>query len=315
MPNTYAIVGTGAVGGYYGVQLARTGFEVSFLVHRDLEHVRRSGLRVISPDGDVVLPQVRAHGDATTMPRADVVIVALKATANDVLPDILPHVVKPGGLVLLLQNGLGCEESIVAAAGPARVVGGLSFVCATKIAPGTIRHVADRLVDMAPWTADGTPEQPDAALHQLAADFQQAGIPVRLLDNLARARWRKLVWNIPFGGLCVALDTDTRRIVEDPDALAMARAVMADVAGSAAACGQPIDDGFLQTMIDETVALPAFRPSLKVDFDAGAALEIDAMFGNPVRAAQRAGYPARLVEQLHRQLRFMERARVGRPRA
>src|SRR5204862_7338727 len=102
-------------------------------------------------------------------------------------------------------------------------------------------------------------------------------------------RWRKLVWNIPFGGLCVALDADTRGIVGDPDALAMVRAVMADVVAAAAACGQRIDHRVPDAMIEATLDLPAYRPSIKVDFDTGAALELDAMFGNPLRAAQRAG--------------------------
>ena len=132
---------------------------------------------------------------------------------------------------------------------------------------------------------------------------------MRLLDNLALARWRKLVWNIPFGGLCIALDADTRQIVDDPDALAMVRAVMSEVVAAAAACGQSIDPGVPDDMIDATRALPAFQPSLKVDFDAGAALELDALFGNPLRAAQRAGHPAPRIEQLHRQLQFLERSR------
>jgi 2-dehydropantoate 2-reductase len=312
---SYAIVGTGAVGGYYGAQLARAGCEVSFLVRSDLEHVRRHGLRVLSPDGDIALPAVRAYGDAAAMPPADVVIVATKATANAALPGILPHLVRPGGTVVLLQNGLGGEAALAAAAAPARVAGGLAFVCATKIGPGTIRHVADRLVDIAPWSPDGQPAPPGAALHQLAADFERAGVPVRLLDNLALARWRKLVWNIPFGGLCIALDADTRRIVGDPSALAMVRAVMADVVASAAACGQSIDPGFPQEMIDATIDLPAFFPSLKLDFDTGAQLEIEAMFGNPLRAARQAGHPAPLIDRLYRQLQLLDRARPPRPRA
>lgn len=313
-PRTFAIIGTGAVGGFYGAQLVRAGFEVSFLGRGDVEHLQRHGLRVLSPEGDIVLPEVRAYGDAAAMPRADVVIVALKATANDALPGILASLLRPGGTVVVLQNGLGAEDAIAARAGHARIVGGLAFVCATRIAPGTVRHVADRLIDLAPWTPDGSPAPPDAALRALAADFERAGIPVRLVDNLALARWRKLVWNIPFGGLCVALDTDTRQIVEDPDARELARAVMIDVIAAAAACGQVLDRALPEEMLEATRALPAFLPSIKVDFDAGAALELDAIFGNPLRAARRAGHPALLIEQLYRQLGFLDRARSRRAR-
>ena len=310
--NTYAILGAGAVGGFYGARLAQAGLDVSFLLRSDLEHVRKHGLQVFSPDGDFVLPHVRAYRNVADMEKVDVVIVALKATANDVLPDILPHLVRPGGTVVLLQNGLGGEASIAAAARPARIVGGLAFVCATKIGPGTIRHFACCGIDMAPWTPDGRPEVPGSSLEHVAADFQQAGIPVRLLDNLELARWRKLTWNIPFGGLCITRDSDTRRILDDPDGLATVRALMTEVAASAAACGHDIDNQVLQQMIDETLTMPAYRPSLKVDFDAGAAIELEAIFGNPLSAARRAGYEPKLVDKLYRQLQSMERARPSR---
>ncbi len=213
MSYAYAVIGTGAVGGYYGALLAQAGFDVSFLVRSDLEHVRRHGLRVYSPDGDLVLPRVDAFGDAAELPRADVVIIAVKATANAQLRAILPHVVRPGVIVVLMQNGMGGEDPIAAAAAraPGRwLVDGVR----DEIGPGTIRHQWDRQVTLAPWTPDGKPEATDG-LAQLAAELAHAGIPVRLLDNLALARWRKLLWNIPFSGLSVALDRDTRGIVED----------------------------------------------------------------------------------------------------
>ncbi len=103
----YAILGTGALGGFYGAKLQKTGLDVHFLLRSDYEHVKKYGLVVESKDGDFTLPQVNAYQDIETMPQCDVVIVALKTTQNYLLPKLLPSVIKDGGVVLVLQNGLG----------------------------------------------------------------------------------------------------------------------------------------------------------------------------------------------------------------
>ena len=141
VPRSYAIIGTGALGGFYGARLHRAGAEVHFLLHSDHDHVRRHGLKVQSKNGDFHLPQVNAHGRAEDMPRCDVVLVALKTTHNHLLPGILPHVVKDDGVVLVIQNGLGMEHDVARIVGPARVMGGLSFLCSNKVGPGHIRHL------------------------------------------------------------------------------------------------------------------------------------------------------------------------------
>ena len=105
-----AVIGTGAVGGYYGGLLARNGYEVHFLLNSDYAHVKKSGLKVDSPNGDFELPQVHAWKSALEMPRCDLVIVALKTTANHLLKDILPEVVHESSKVLVLQNGLDVDS-------------------------------------------------------------------------------------------------------------------------------------------------------------------------------------------------------------
>src|SRR4028118_63778 len=103
---TYAVLGTGALGGFYGARLQQIGSEVHFLLHSDYEQVSQHGLRIESPDGNFMLPQVYAYRDVAEMPRCDVVMVALKTTQNHLLSRLLPSVVKEDGAVLVLQNGL-----------------------------------------------------------------------------------------------------------------------------------------------------------------------------------------------------------------
>ena len=152
-----AIIGTGAVGGYYGGLLQNAGFNLHFLLHNDYEYVCKNGLMIESPNGSFQLPEVTAYNDPTKMPYCDWVIVALKTTESYLLPDILPHVLKDDGIVLTLQNGLGSEKAIADSIGADRVMSGLCFLCSNKIAPGHIRHLDYGLITLGKYRADGRP--------------------------------------------------------------------------------------------------------------------------------------------------------------
>ena len=111
-----SIIGTGAIGGYYGMMLANAGHDVHFLLRSDYEYVKAHGLQLQSKMHDNIdLPKVNAYQKATDMPKSDIVLVALKTVQNkDVLPEILPHITDENSLVILIQNGLGMEEDLSA---------------------------------------------------------------------------------------------------------------------------------------------------------------------------------------------------------
>jgi 2-dehydropantoate 2-reductase len=302
----YAIIGTGAVGGFYGARLCRAGAEVHFLLHGDLDHVRRHGLVVDSKDGDFVLPAVHAHGEATDMPACDVVVVALKTTHNHLLPAMLPPVLAPAGVVLMMQNGLGCEEEAARVVPGHQIVGGLCFLCSTKVGPGHIRHLDYGSVRLAKFTPDGVAAGGGDGMRAVAEDLAKAGIRVDMVDDLVLARWQKLVWNIPMSGLSVALDADTRTLMGDPHTRALAEAIMHDVVAGARACRREIDGAFVQKMIDMTLAMAPYQASMKVDFDRKKPIEVEAIYGNPIRAARSNGGAMPLVEMLYRELKFLD---------
>ena len=114
----YAIIGTGAIGGYYGAKLAEAGHEVHFLFHSEYDAVVKNGLQVNSVNGDIHLSNVNAYNDVTKMPKCDAVIVAMKTTSERLLTEMLPHVCADGAVVSLFQNGLGCVRGNVAAVEP-----------------------------------------------------------------------------------------------------------------------------------------------------------------------------------------------------
>lgn len=306
---TYAVLGTGALGGFYGARLQQIGSEVHFLLHSDYEQVSQHGLRIESPDGNFTLPQVYAYRDVAEMPRCDVVMVALKTTQNHLLSRLLPSVVKEDGAVLVLQNGLGIEPAVAEIVGDDRVIGGLCFLCSNKIAPGHIHHLDYKKITLGEYRSNYAPAGISDRMQQIAQDFEQAGIPIELAEDLLTARWKKLVWNIPFNGLSVVLDAETDAMMADAAVRSIAQALMQEVLQGATACGRAINSNFIDAMLDHTAQMKPYRTSMKLDYDSGRPLELEAIFGNPLRMAAQNGVELSRIGMLYRQLVFLDRRR------
>jgi len=303
---SYAILGTGALGGYYGACLQRAGLDVHFLVHHDYEHVTKHGLVIESPEGDFTLPQVHAYRDVSEMPRCDVVTVTLKTTQNHLLPQLLPTVLKDDGVVLVLQNGLGIEEKVAQIVGSERVIGGLCFLCSNKIGPGHICHLDYKEIKLGEYAPDYQPRGITEWMHQIAVDFERAGIPIQLAEDLLLARWQKLVWNIPYNGLSVVLNATTDQLMADIHTRSLIEQLMREVVAGARSCDRLIHNDFIQEMLEHTVQMKPYRTSMKIDYDERRPLEVEAIFGNPLRAAQEAGVNLTQIAMLYQQLKFLD---------
>ncbi len=303
----YAIIGTGALGGYYGARLAHAGIEVHFLLHRDFDHVKRHGLRVETAEGDYSIAKPNIAARAEDLPPCDVALVGLKSTQNAALATLLPPALKPGGCALVLQNGLGVDEAAAAAVGADRVVGGLSFLCSNKVGPGHIRHLDYGAVTIAEFEPDPDklPRGITPRLHEITADFHAAGLKATAAADLLLTRWQKLVWNVPFNGLSVALDATTDQMMGQPDVLAWIKALMADVVRGAGAFGREITDSFVQDRLDATYKMRPYLTSMKLDFDAVRPMELEAIFAEPLRRAHARGITLPTMQALYWQLSFM----------
>ena len=304
----YALIGPGAVGLLYGGRLAAAGHELHVVGRSDVEHLRTRGLVLESSYGDVSLDTVSAFADGRDVPEVDVVLVALKTTANDLLPDLLAPFARQGTTIVMLQNGLGVEAQAAWAAPHATVLGGLCFVCALKVGPGHARHVDYGRITLAQHGASSVTD----AVAAVADDLEAAGVEVTREADLFAARWRKLVWNIPYNGLSVLLDAGTDELMADAGTRALVVDLMNDVADGARACGRPPPDGFVEQMLDMTDAMVPYRTSMKTDYDAGLPLELDAIYGAPVQTAAAAGCRMQRVEFLWRALQFLD-SRRNRP--
>lgn len=305
----YAVVGSGAVGCFYGIRLANAGADVQFLLRSGLAEVRGRGMELKSPDGDIRLARPRLAGSWPELEPCDVLVVAVKATANaDVIAHLVRHagrLIVPGGGVLLVQNGIGAEPAFAAAAG-CPVLGGLAFLCANRVRPGVVRHLDFGALTIAAHDPSGEAAGVTALMRAVAADLERAGTKVHLDTDLIRARWRKLMWNIPFNPLSVILDATTDELMGDTDTVELVRVIMAEVAAAAVADGRALPGDLIDDLLVATARMAPYATSMKLDADAGRPLEVDAMLAEPLRRAARTGTPMPSVSVLHRELAFLD---------
>jgi 2-dehydropantoate 2-reductase len=294
-----AVVGAGAVGGYYGAKLARAGEDVAFLSRTHCRRWREDGITVRSVDGDFRVPEADAHERPETMGPADWVIIAIKATANHLLPGLLAPLVGPGTRLLTLQNGLGNDDLLAGHFGPERVLGGLCFTCINRTPDGVIHHLGQGHITLGEYQR---PAGPDAA--RIAEAFNRAGVPARASDCLEALQWRKLVWNIPFNGLAVAEGgLDTEALLAMPEGEERTRTLMKEVIAVAARLGHEFPADLIDQQISVTRTMGAYRPSSLIDFLEGRPVETEAIWGEPLRRARSLGVPTPALEALHRKIR------------
>jgi 2-dehydropantoate 2-reductase len=309
-----AVVGCGAVGSYYGAKLLQAGEDVHFLLRSDYDVVRARGVSLQSPDGNF-----QAHPACARRPdeigQVDLVLIGLKTTANDQFKNLLPPLVGPATAILTLQNGLGNEEALARLFPAEQILGGLCFVCLNRIEPGVIRHQGYGMVMLGEFERAPVPRTFD-----LAERFRRGGVNCRVADDLARAHWEKLVWNIPFNGLGVAaaagyeafngpesevrlptpmgpcLTTDA--LLADCRWEKLVRELMLEVVRSARALGFDLPDALAEKQLDRTRTMGAYKASTLIDFERGLPLELGALFEEPLRRIRRPGMSAPRLERL-----------------
>jgi len=324
-----AIVGCGAVGSYYGAKLLRDGHDVHFLLRADYEVVRRRGVNVLSAEGNFHV-QPRCAREPREIGVCDLVLIGLKTTANDQFVLLLPPLVDSRTAVMTLQNGLGNEVALARLFPSAQILGGLCYVCLNRVEPGVIQHIAHGKVLMGEHQ-----RWPEPRTHDLCSCFKHAGIPCRVVDNLDRAHWEKLIWNIPFNGLGVAaaagfesvtagslphsalhtphsalspLTTDL--LLADSRWEQLARELMAEVIATANALGHDIPAALAEKNIALTRTMGAYRASTLIDFERGQPLELESLFMEPLRQARSASAKTPRLETLCAVLCALDGTRV-----
>jgi len=290
-PLRIAVIGAGAVGSYYGGRLAEAGHNVHFLMRRDYDAVKKSGIKFTSVDGDFVLTKPKIARKSSEIGPVDWVICALKATSIEDAQRLVQPCIQATTRILVLMNGLGIEERFAEWFDSHRIFGGMAFTCVNRGEPGFVHHMAYGPVSIGHFHND--PVELEMAIQLWSKSKAQ----VSAAPSLLRARWEKLCWNIPFNGLAVAAGGITSdRIVGDPSLRNAARTLMEEVISTG---NKDLIYHSEQTRIDRvaimertftlTDAMGVYKPSTMIDFVTGQAMEIEAMFGEPLRRAQLLG--------------------------
>ena len=295
----YAVIGTGGIGGYYGARLASAGKEVHFLLRSDYEAVRGGGLHVTSIKGDIDLPAPNAYRSTADMPKVDVVLVCIKTTGNALLPELITPILKPGSVIVMIQNGLGMEQDLHAAMPLARIIGATAFICSSKVAPGHISHTGYGELTLAPLG-----EGLSAMIDAICSDMESSLVPCHKAESLSLMRWKKLVWNIPYNGMSVIENCRTDVLTFRPDLRVRVIDMMHEVIDAAAACGAVIPHDFADAMILSTEKMEPYYPSMYLDYAAHRRLELSSIYERPVAEAAAHGYDMTLTEELMDKLRI-----------
>ena len=298
---TYSVVGMGAIGGFYGGKLAHAGRTVRFLSHSDYEYVLQHGLQIDSCDGNFRLEHIDAYGNPADMPKSDVIIVGLKSVKNhDVLLDLLRPIIHDDVVVVLIQNGIGLEEDLQRVFPQLHIVAGLAFICSAKVGPGHISHQCYGSINLGNYSC------PEAQFLALLQDFQDAGFQAAEVPYL-EARWKKAVWNMPFNGMTVALNTSTDRLLKNPATRQLIYDQMMEVIGAANALGvNTLTADFADKMMQMTDEMVPYSPSMKLDFDFKRPMEIEYLYTRPIAEAKKVGFEMPKLAMLEAELKFIE---------
>ena len=286
-----AVIGAGAIGSYYGARLAQAGHDVRFLMRHDYHAVRAGGLKVTSPDGDFALDNLRIALKSQEIGPVDWVLCSLKATSMEDALELVRPCVTANTRILVLMNGLGLEERFAEWFGSERIFGGMAFTCINRGEPGYVHHLA-----YGPMTIGHYHNDP-VELEFAAEIWAKSKVQITTSPSLLHARWEKLCWNIPFNGLSVvAGGITTDRIVGKPGLRNVARTLMEEViatgnADLTAHSEQARIDAVavIDRMFGLTDTMGVYRPSTMIDFVEGRPMEIEAIFGEPLRRAQLLG--------------------------
>ena len=299
----YGVIGVGAIGGYYGSKLAYSGQEVHFLSHSDYQYVKERGMQVDSCDGSFHLEHVNVYQYSADMPKCDVVIVGLKTTNNHLLSSLLPPLLHEHTAVLLIQNGIGVEADVQQMFPEVQLIAGLAFICSAKTEPGRVNHQCYGSINLGNYSC-----KDEKLFQQILNDFTNAGIQAGSVPY-EEARWKKAVWNMPFNGMTVALDTQTDLLLKNPATRQLIRDLMMEVVGAANHLGvSGLDESFVDKMIETTDAMTPYSPSMKLDYDFHRPMEIYYIYTRPIEIARAAGYHMPKLEMLEAELRFKEQA-------
>ena len=304
-----ALVGPGAVGGFYGGMLSNSGVDLKFIFCSSYDQVCQKGLWLVHhcDDGrEERVDPLHSFRDPREIGECDWVILAIKSTANDQLKELLKPLVGPGTNLLTLQNGMGNVETLADAFGSKRtILAGLCFTCINRTKPNRIESLLPGYVQFGQYGSFLS-----EPAEEMMSAFEEAGIQVKRADSLDEVLWRKLCWNVPFNGLAIACGgITTDLILCDAGNRSRARRLMEEIQAAALAHEVAIEDSFLARQFDLTEPMGSYKPSSLIDYLDGKSVEVETIWGEPLRRGESKGLEMKELRKLYDELKTLTQDR------
>jgi 2-dehydropantoate 2-reductase len=301
------VVGAGAVGAFYGSALARRGAQISVVCRSDFDSVARDGYRIRSPlFGDHTFKPravLREVGECTSPP--DYLILTVKVLSDVDRAALIRPAVGPGTVIVLIENGIDIEAPIAAAFPANELLSALAFVAVARTAGGEIHHQSYGSLVMGRYPTGITPPA-----ERIAALFEAGQVPCKLTDNVVHARWQKALWNAVFNPVSIlGAVLDTEMMLRTAENQAFVRKAMLEIATIAEADGFPLPSPLIDQLIAGTRAMPAYKTSMALDFEAQRPMELEAILGNALRIGRSRGVTTPTLEAIYALAKMVEAKR------
>jgi 2-dehydropantoate 2-reductase len=298
-----AVMGAGAVGGYFGAKLAAAGNDLVFIARGDhLDALRRDGLLVHSPNGKLHIKNGLFTAEPTQAGNVDVILFCVKSYDTEAAAELLQTLVGHDTVILSLQNGVDNADKIARRFGNRRTLAGVVYVGAQITAPGVVEHSTGGRIIFGGSTG-GAGEAAKTVERLLGA----AAIPCEWSSEIGKVQWSKLLWNAPFCAISCLTRATVKDIVDSKSLTNIAIDCMAEVRQAALARDIDLPEQLFAETLAFSRTLGAFKPSMLQDLEADKPLEYEAFNGIVVKLLSDVGKDAPVNRVFYRALKYLDK--------
>ena len=298
-----AVMGAGAVGGYFGARLAAASNDIAFIARgRHLAAMRQQGLTLESPQGNLHIRDALFTDDLSQVGVVDLVLFCVKSYDTQATAAQLASLIGDRTIILSLQNGVDNADKIAQRWGYQRTLAGVVYIGSQLLQPGKIRHSSGgRIVFGA---LDGQAHESTLAVERL---LSSARISCEISKAIRNIQWRKLLWNAPFCAISCLTHTSVKEIVESDSLTKLALDCMAEVREAAQTQAIDLDPALFEETLNFSKTLGDFKPSMLQDFEAGKPLEYEAFNGIVVKLLGHIGKQAPTNHVFYGALKYLDK--------
>jgi 2-dehydropantoate 2-reductase len=308
----FAILGSGAVGGYYGARLTQAGHDVTFIARgAHLAAIRERGLTIKSPAlGDFTV-RAPAEDDTARVGRVDVVIVAVKAYDNETALPLVKPMLGPDSCVLTLQNGVDGAGALAEIVGEDAVLGGTTYIATALAGPGVIEQTGTHRRIVFGEVFGQLPRMTDR-VRRLHEALMNADVQAEAVDDGRIPIWEKFIFLAPLAGFTGATRLPIGPVWADPVIRSQFLDACREIERVARAEGVPVPPGIIERISSYVEGIPgSMRSSLLIDLSQGKRIEVEALHGSVVRRAARVGVSVPIMSVLYAVLKPWARPAAG----